>query len=163
MKSRALFAVWLFSLAATAGARPSPAPAAAFTPPKLVRQDTQDKKKEQKPAPDASAVVGKWHLSVGVSSYGFTNRTLLELKGVEKSNKKLTGMLTGTLVGDVPVTGEFSKGKLKLSIMIDMGNFPIPIDFEGKLMDDGTLAGTALAGQAGAIEMQWSAQRVEER
>ena len=163
MKSRALFAILSLSLVATPGARLGLASSAAFAPLGAISQDTQDKKKEEKPAPDASAVVGSWHLSVSVSGYGFTNRSVLELKGVEKNNKKLTGMLTGTQVGDIPLTGEFSKGKLKFSITIDMGNFPVPIDFEGKLKDDGTLAGTALVGQAGAIEVEWSARRVEVR
>jgi len=60
-----------------------------------------------------------------------------------KDKKKLLGTLTGTPVGDLSFKGEYSKGKLKFTIMVDVGNFPLEIDFQGKLLEDGTLEGTA--------------------
>jgi hypothetical protein len=162
MKSVALGAIALLVLVAAAGAQPAAAPAGAASLGSVVGQDKQDKdakKKDAMAALDATAVAGKWHMSVGAP--GFTSRSVLEftVDPKDKDKKKLIGMLTGTQVGDLSFKGEFSKGKLKFTIMIDVGNFPLEIDFQGKLQDDGTLEGTADIGPMGTIE--WTAKRVE--
>jgi hypothetical protein len=162
MKPIALGAIVLLVLVAAVGAQPASAPAGAASPRSVVGKDKQDKdakKKDATPALDATAVAGKWHMSVGAP--GFTSRSVLEftVDPKDKDKKKLTGMLTETQVGDLSFKGEYSKGKLKFTIMIDVGNFPLEIDFQGKLQDDGTLAGTADIGPVGTVE--WTAKRID--
>lgn len=162
MRSIAVGAISLLVLFAAVGAQPASAPAGAASLGSVVGQDKQDtnaKKKDATPALDATAVAGKWHVSVGAP--GFTSRSLMELTvdPKDKDKKKLTGMLRETQVGDLAFKGEFSKGKLKFTVMIDVGNFPLEIDFQGKLQDDGTLEGTADIGPMGTIE--WTAKRVD--
>jgi hypothetical protein len=155
-------AIALLVLVAAVGAQPASAPAGAASLRSVVGQDKQDtnaKKKDATPALDATAIAGKWHIYVGAP--GFTSRSVLEftVDPKDKDKKKLTGMLTETQVGDLAFKGEYSKGKLKFTIMIDIGNFPVEIDLQGKLQDDGTLAGTADIGPMGTVE--WTAKRID--
>ena len=161
MRSIAPGAIVLLVLVAAVGEKAASTPAGAASPRSVGGQDKQDKdakKKDATPALDAATVAGKWHIYVGAP--GFTSRSVLEftVDPKDKDKKKLTGMLTETQVGDLAFKGEYSKGKLKFTVMVDVGNFPLEIDFQGKLQDDGTLEGTADIGPMGTIE--WTAKRI---
>jgi len=156
MKAFAVCAMSIVILVAAIGIRLSAAPYG------IAWQDKQDqdtKKKDAATAQDASAVAGKWHMNVAAP--GFTSRNVVEftLDPKDKDKKKLLGTLTGTPVGDLSFKGEYSKGKLKFTIMVDVGNFPLEIDFQGKLLEDGTLEGTADIGPMGTVD--WTAKRID--
>jgi hypothetical protein len=80
--------------------------------------------------------------------------------------------LTGTIsmptqhVGerkDIELTGQFESGVLKLSGAVDGAAEPTTIDVEGRLQDDGSLAGTLAMIAKDTRRIDWTAERLKER
>jgi hypothetical protein len=110
---------------------------------------------------EAAAVAGKWTIYVNAPGLAGTAGSVLSLKVDEKdkSGKKLVGTIEARQLGELPITGEYSKDKLKFSLVIDTGAQPLVVDFEGKLRGDGMFAGTANVGMLG--EVTWTAKRID--
>ena len=101
--------------------------------------------------PEAS-VTGKWTMTVHPDPHGMTMGLVLEQKGTT---------VTGTFAsphGDMPVTGEFLDGRLKLATTAE--NAESQITFDARLTDEHTLAGY-LSSQMG--DMKWTAERVKDK
>jgi hypothetical protein len=115
---------------------------------------------EQKPAqkteaPTTATFVGKW--TVNVDSPQGAMQSALELKLDEKDTKKLRGTLNSQL-GEAPVEGEFTDGKLVFWINMSTANGELSLTFSGEPQKDGSVAGTLDFG-GGAIA--WTAVRVK--
>jgi len=118
-------------------------------------------KPEQKPAqkveapPTTATFVGKW--TVNVDSSQGAMQSALELKLDEKDAKKLRGTLNSQM-GEAPVEGEFTDGKLVFWINMSTANGDFSLTFSGEPQKDGSVSGTLDFGQ-GAIA--WTAVRVK--
>ena len=101
----------------------------------------------------APSVAGSWTMTVEGSPHG-NMTTGLTLK---QDGTKVTGTFSTGHSADMPVTGEFVNGELKLETPAD-GDAKIV--FNAKLKEDGTLAGF-LSSPMG--DMKWTATRSEDK
>ena len=126
----------------------------AQTPPSPSKPD-----EKEKPKPDAKAaptVAGKWNLSVETQQGAMASVLDLKVDG-----KKVTGTITSQMGPDpAPIEGEFTDGKLTLSLSFQGSNGTMQIAFNGAFKEDGTLAGTMdIAAQN--MQIPWKAERVK--
>jgi hypothetical protein len=93
----------------------------------------------------APSYAGKWTGAVETPSGAMP--LVLEVK-IDAANK-----VTGTLTGEaaMPIKGEVKDGALTFTFGFDPGGGAIEIYFEGKIKDDGKLAGTMAAGDVGTF------------
>jgi hypothetical protein len=97
-----------------------------------------------------ASIAGKWDMSAETPQGTMAITLVIKLDG-----KKVTGSLANQQ-GETPMEGEFTDGKLTMSIVYQGGGGSMNISFNGALKDDGTLAGTFDFGQG---ELKWSATR----
>lgn len=98
-------------------------------------------------APD---VTGTWNMTL------HSHQIALELK---QEGKKVTGTLMMPN-GDLPVSGEFVDGKLSLATVTEGSSNTAQMKLDGKLQEDGTLAGEFVSPRGRA---EWSAERLKKR
>jgi hypothetical protein len=98
-------------------------------------------------APD---VTGTWNMTLS------SHQIALELK---QEGKKVTGTLMMPN-GDLPVSGEFVDGKLSLATVTEGSSNTMQLKLNGKLQEDGTLAGEFESPRGRA---EWSAERLKKR
>ena len=96
-----------------------------------------------------STIAGTWNMTL------MSHQVALEIK---QDGKKVTGtlMMPGR---DVPVEGEYVEGVLTFSATGGEAGSP-QMKFEGKLQEDGTLAGEMVSPRGKA---QWTAERLKKR
>jgi hypothetical protein len=107
----------------------------------------QTEKKDQ-----PASVAGKWTLTVNESPHGPMAMGLT----LEQKGNKVTGTFASPH-GNMAVHGAFVDGRLTLSTTEE--NADERITFDGRMKDDGTLAGY-LSSQMG--DMAWTAKRVKD-
>src|SRR5688572_12415646 len=78
----------------------------------------------------AQGVDGNWTLTFQTDQGNADADLSLKVEG-----QKVTGMLTSPM-GEVPLTGTFADGKLKLTATIDAGGQAFTMTFNGALADD---------------------------
>jgi hypothetical protein len=103
-------------------------------------------KAEAAPAPAAASPAGKWLMSLE-SPQGAMSVNL-DVK-VDAANK-VTGTLEGPN-GPTEIAGEVKDGVLGFAISFDAGGEMIEIWFEGKIKEDGKMAGTMYLGDMGSF------------
>jgi hypothetical protein len=113
------------------------------------------------PKPDAAAAAkaapspaGKW--TVALESPQGAMSVALDVK-VDAANK-VTGTLDGPN-GPTPIKGEVKDGVLGFTISFDAGGQAMEIYFEGKIKEDGKMAGTMSLGDMGSFP--FTAERVK--
>ena len=100
----------------------------------------------------APSLSGTWTMNVTGGPHGDATMGLT----LQQDGSKVTGTFVSGHVADMPVSGEFKDGTLKLRTEADKeGNAVI---FEAKLRDDGTLAGY-ISSSVG--DMKWTASRAD--
>jgi hypothetical protein len=102
----------------------------------------------KKSAPDVS---GRWTLKVEGTPHGAMTMGLV----LKEEATKVTGTFESPH-GDMPVEGEFVDGTLTLATS---GGESSQITFNGKLKDNGTLAGFLSSAMG---DMTWTAERVKD-
>lgn len=123
-----------------------PASAQQQTPPPPPAQD------KPADAKAAASIAGKWDMTAETPQ-GTTPVTLV----MKLDGRKVTGTIAGPQ-GEIPLEGEFTDGKLSMTITIQGGGGDMSITFNGALKEDGTLAGTFDFGQGA---MNWKATRAK--
>lgn len=88
---------------------------------------------EKAPPP---TIVGKWNLALDTPHGRVTMDFALKLDG-----KKVTGTLTSEQMGEMPLTGEFTDGRLMFSVT----NGTDELTFAAKLKDADTLVGNLVS------------------
>ena len=100
----------------------------------------------------APSLTGTWTMNVTGGPHGDATMGLT----LQQDGTKVTGTFVSGHVADMPVSGEFKDGTLKLKTAADTdGNAVL---FEAKLRDDGTLAGY-ISSPVG--DMKWTATRAD--
>jgi hypothetical protein len=100
----------------------------------------------------APSLTGTWTMNVTGGPHGDATMGLT----LQQDGTKVTGTFVSGHSADMPVSGEFKDGTLKLQTQADKdGNAVI---FEAKLRDDGTLAGY-ISSPVG--DMKWTATRAD--
>jgi hypothetical protein len=106
-----------------------------------------------------SGLTGTWNMGL---QGGHVIPVALVLK---QQDKNLTGTIAmptqhiGQTV-DVPLSGQFAGGALKLSGTVEGAAEPTTLEISGKLLDDGTLEGTlSMPGHS----VPWTAERLRQR
>lgn len=100
----------------------------------------------------APSLTGTWTMNVTGGPHGDATMGLT----LQQDGTKVTGTFASGHSADMPVSGEFTDGTLKLQTPADKeGNSVI---FNAKLKDDGTLAGY-ISSPIG--DMKWTASRVD--
>jgi hypothetical protein len=100
----------------------------------------------------APSLTGTWTMNVTGGPHGNATMGLT----LQQDGTKVTGTFVSGHAADMPVSGEFKDGTLKLQTEADKdGNAVI---FEAKLRDDGTLAGY-ISSPVG--DMKWTATRAD--
>jgi hypothetical protein len=100
----------------------------------------------------APSLTGTWTMNVTGGPHGDATMGLT----LQQDGTKVTGSFASGHAADMPVSGEFKDGTLKLQTEADKdGNAVI---FNGKLRDDGTLAGYISSPMG---DMKWTASRAE--
>jgi len=100
----------------------------------------------------APSLTGTWTMNVTGGPHGDATMGLT----LQQDGTKVTGTFVSGHAADMPVSGEFKDGTLKLQTPADKeGNAVI---FNAKLRDDGTLAGY-ISSPIG--DMKWTASRAE--
>ena len=109
--------------------------------------------RQQTDAPtSAGSIAGKWNLRVGSPQGGVESVLTLTVDGA-----KVSGSIVGPL-GELPVAGQFTEGKLIFSMDFPSQNGALKVQFAGALKPDGTLAGNIdFGGQASP----WTAVRTK--
>jgi hypothetical protein len=106
----------------------------------------------QKAAPN---VTGPWTLVVSGSPHGDVRMGLV----LKQEGTKVTGTFAmSDTAAEVAVAGEFTDGALKIETTT--GDAEMKIIFNGKLKEDGTLAGYLSSGMG---DMRWTASRAADR
>jgi hypothetical protein len=110
----------------------------------------------------APILTGTWNMGL---QGGHVVPVALVLK---QEGKTLTGTISMPTrhVGertDIELTGQFESGVLKLSGAVDGAAEPTTIDVEGRLQDDGSLAGTLAMIAKDTRRIEWTAERLKER
>jgi hypothetical protein len=110
----------------------------------------------------APTLTGTWNMGL---QGGHVVPVALVLK---QDGKTLTGTISMPTqhVGerkDIELTGQFEGGVLKLSGAVDGAAEPTTIDVEGRLQDDGSLAGTLAMIAKDTHRVEWTAERLKER
>jgi hypothetical protein len=101
-----------------------------------------------------ATVAGRWVLTTSADGpHGATSMPL----ALAQDGRKVTGTLTPPHGGDLPLSGEFVSGELKLAATAKQGEKP-SLTLQAKLEDDGSLAGF-LSGPMGDIT--WTAVRAK--
>lgn len=118
--------------------------------PAVALAQTAAPKVEEKPKAPAT-VAGKWLMTVDTPNAPTDSQMDLKLDG-----KKVTGTLASQM-GETPVTGEWTEGKLTLSFSVNSQNGMLSLVLVGALKEDGTMAGTLDFGQG--MAMNWRAAR----
>jgi hypothetical protein len=95
-------------------------------------------------------VTGTWNMTL------HSHQIALELK---QEGKKVTGTLMMPN-GDLPVSGEFVDGKLSLATVTEGNSNTAQLKLDGKLQEDGTLAGEFVSPRGRA---EWTAERLKKR
>jgi len=113
-------------------------------------------------ADSAPSLTGTWNMGL---QGGHVVPVALVLK---QEGKTLTGTISMPTqhVGerkDIELTGEFDGGVLKLSGAVDGAAEPTTIDVEGRLQDDGSLAGTLSMIAKETRRIECTAERLKER
>ena len=100
----------------------------------------------------APSLTGTWTMNVTGGPHGDSTMGLT----LQQDGAKVTGTFVSGHAPDMPVSGEFKDGTLKLQTQADKdGNAVI---FEARLRDDGTLAGY-ISSPVG--DMKWTASRAD--
>jgi hypothetical protein len=100
----------------------------------------------------APSLTGTWTMNVTGGPHGDATMGLT----LQQDGTKVTGTFVSGHAPDMPVSGEFKDGTLKLQTAADKdGN---AVMFEAKLRDDGTLAGY-ISSPVG--DMKWTATRAD--
>lgn len=100
----------------------------------------------------APSLTGTWTMNVTGGPHGDATMGLT----LQQDGTNVTGTFVSGHVADMPVSGEFKDGVLKIKTAADQdGNAVI---FEAKLRDDGTLAGY-ISSPVG--DMKWTATRAD--
>jgi hypothetical protein len=119
-------------------------------------QTASQAKPDAKPAPlTTGSFVGKW--TVNVDTQQGAMQSALEFKLDEKDAKKLRGTLVSQM-GEAPVEGEFTNGKLLFWIAMNANGTELSLAFTGEPQKDGSLAGTL---DVGGNAINWTAVRVK--
>ena len=110
----------------------------------------------------APTLTGTWNMGL---QGGHVVPVALVLK---QEGKTLTGTISMPTqhVGerkDIELTGQFESGVLKLSGAVDGAAEPTTIDVDGRLQDDGSLAGTLAMIARDTRRIEWTAERLKER
>jgi hypothetical protein len=110
----------------------------------------------------APTLTGTWNMGL---QGGHVVPVALVLK---QAGTSLTGTISMPTQGvgerkDVELTGQFEGGVLKLSGAVDGAAEPTTIDVEGRLQDDGSLAGTLAMIAKDVHKIEWTAERLKER
>jgi hypothetical protein len=98
----------------------------------------------------AQGVDGNWTLTFQTDQGNADADLSLKVEG-----QKVTGMLTSPM-GEVPLTGTFADGKLKLTATIDAGGQAFTMTFNGALADDAMKGDVDFGGMGTAT---WTAAR----
>jgi hypothetical protein len=101
----------------------------------------------------APGVAGTWSVTVADSPHGPAAMSL----ALKQDGTRVTGTFVSGHMPDMTLEGELVDGVLKLESTDDGDH---KIIFNGKLKDDGTLAGS-VSGPMG--EMKWTAERVKDK
>ncbi len=100
----------------------------------------------------APSLTGTWTMNVTGGPHGDATMGLT----LQQDGTKVTGTFVSGHAPDMPVSGEFKDGALKLQTTADKdGN---AVMFDAKLRDDGTLAGY-ISSPVG--DMKWTATRAD--
>jgi len=110
----------------------------------------------------APALTGTWNMGL---QGGHVVPVALVLK---QEGKTLTGTISMPTqhVGerkDIELSGQFENGVLTLSGAVDGAAEPTTIEVEGRLQDDGSLAGTLAMIAKETRRVEWTAERLKER
>ena len=108
---------------------------------------------QEKTAPEkAPTVAGKWQIDTETPH----GRLVLglDLKVDAKDSRKITGTLSSDQMGDMPLAGDFTDGKLTFVIKSDEGE----LSFVAKFKDADTLAGI-LSSHMGDLECKATRQK----
>src|SRR4051812_42172592 len=100
----------------------------------------------------APSLTGTWTMNVTGGPHGDATMGLT----LEQDGSKVTGTFASGHAADMPVSGEFKDGTLKLQTQADKEGDAIT--FNAKLRDDGTLAGYISSPMG---DMKWTATRAE--
>jgi hypothetical protein len=100
----------------------------------------------------APTVTGTWTMTVEGGPHGSATMSLI----LKQDGSKVTGTFSSGHSADMPVTGEFAEGSLKIQTAADKDGDTVT--FNAKMKDDGTLAGY-LSSPMG--DMKWTATRAD--
>ena len=117
------------------------------------------------PAPqapiDPKSPAGLWMCKLNIPGQEAAPAQPLEIK-LDATGAKATGTLTMPNM-DAPLAGDFTDGKLKFTVTMDMGadkGGTVKLDFEGKMGSDGKLSGTFTTVGLPA-PLTWKAERAK--
>jgi hypothetical protein len=110
----------------------------------------------------APTLTGPWNMGL---QGGHVVPVALVLK---QEGKTLTGTISMPTqhIGerkDIELTGQFDSGVLTLAGAVDGAAEPTTIEVEGRLRDDGSLAGTLAMIAKDTHHVEWTAERLKER
>ena len=100
----------------------------------------------------APSLTGTWTMNVTGGPHGDATMGLT----LQQDGTKVTGTFVSGHAADMPVSGEFKDGTLKLQTQADKDDNAVI--FEARLRDDGTLAGY-ISSPVG--DMKWTASRAD--